>query len=77
MSAGRVCGSTGCGYRLFGFQVYSHHVLQALHAPAHGGHGVAEPAHRHAAKSSGGGNWEAIARVNDGLARDPIHRSRA
>lgn len=32
---------------MLGFQVYSHHVLQALHAPAHGGHGDAEHAHRH------------------------------
>jgi hypothetical protein len=32
---------------MLGFQVYSHHLLQALHAPAHGDDGDAEHVHGH------------------------------
>lgn len=32
---------------MLGFEVFSHHLLQALHAPAHDGHGDAEGGHRH------------------------------
>ncbi len=33
---------------MLGFEVYSHHLLDALRAPAHGAHGDAGPAHSHA-----------------------------